>query len=348
MAAITEDRRAEVVPKSLIEAARNLVATTESSGKRLELKPLASGGNNRVFLVESESARYVAKWYYHDTSNTRDRARAEFEFLSHLWGFGIRNIPRPIACDPRYHLAIYEFVSGRHVRAADLTPALIDVAARFFATINARPVRAAAAHLPVASDACFTIDEHIRSVDRRIERLSTIQPESPADREAVTFTKQLAAAWSRVRDRLLADTPDIHGNLPDDWRSLSPSDFGFHNAILREGGEICFLDFEYAGWDDPAKMIGDFFSHPGMPVPNKHLERFASLSLEPFSDRAKLAARVHHLIAVSRMRWCCIILNEFLPDIADRRQFADPTADISERKQRQLIKAHSLLAAIDI
>ena len=38
-------------------------------------------------------------------------------------------------------------------------------------------------------------------------------------------------------------------------RCVSPSDFGFHNAIVRGSGEICFIDFEYAGWDDSAQVF---------------------------------------------------------------------------------------------
>ena len=40
-------------------------------------------------------------------------------------------------------------------------------------------------------------------------------------------------------------------------RTLSPSDFGFHNALKRSDGRIVFLDFEYFGWDDPAKMTAE-------------------------------------------------------------------------------------------
>ena len=48
---------------------------------------------------------------------------------------------------------------------------------------------------------------------------------------------------------------------------LSPSDFGFHNALLDDEGKLTFLDFEYAGRDDPAKLVSDFFCQPEVPVP---------------------------------------------------------------------------------
>ena len=132
------------------------------------------------------------------------------------------------------------------------------------------------------------------------------------------------------------------------WHCLSPSDFGFHNALLRESGETCFLDFEYAGWDDPAKMIGDFFSHPGVPVPDEHFDWFAAVAFEPFVERERLIERTRCLQPVSRIRWCCIILNEFLPEAAGRRRFADPGADMNERKCMQLEKARRLIDTISV
>ena len=53
---------------------------------------------------------------------------------------------------------------------------------------------------------------------------------------------------------------------PDDC-CLSPSDFGFHNALVDDDGQVTFLDFEYAGRDDPAKLVSDFFCQPEIPVP---------------------------------------------------------------------------------
>ena len=116
--------------------------------------------------------------------------------------------------------------------------------------------------------------------------------------------------------------------------------------MILEDGSVCFLDFEYAGWDDPAKMIADFLSHPGVPVPAEHTEAFIAASLEPFADRAAIAARAHRLQDVARIRWCFIALNEFLPQVARRRRFADPRTDPDVRKRRQLEKAMSMLSTI--
>ena len=51
------------------------------------------------------------------------------------------------------------------------------------------------------------------------------------------------------------------GMVPDviapEERCISPSDFGLHNAI-RTAADIRFIDFEFAGWDDPAKALVNF------------------------------------------------------------------------------------------
>ena len=53
------------------------------------------------------------------------------------------------------------------------------------------------------------------------------------------------------------------------------------NALLAASDKkLRFLDFEYAGWDDPAKLIGDFFCQPAIPAPHSEFERFVVLRQE--------------------------------------------------------------------
>ena len=39
---------------------------------------------------------------------------------------------------------------------------------------------------------------------------------------------------------------------------MSPSDFGLQNTLFTKN-KLFFIDFEYAGLDDPAKCLLDFF-----------------------------------------------------------------------------------------
>ena len=324
----------------------SLLALAGREAHRCTAEPLATGGNNRVFRVTAGNERFVAKWYYHDARDQRDRLRAEFSFLEHAWGLGLRCVPRPLACDRDAHLALYEYIEGRHVTPEDLDEARVVEAARFFAALNQAHSRSRAAALKVASEACFSVAEHLRMVDARLERFAAMPVESLIDREARSFVEALRRRWSDERGRIASRSRDPEERLPDRWRCLSPSDLGFHNTRLRPDGQLCFFDFEYAGWDDPAKAFGDFFAHPGVPVPRAHAERFVAEAAASFERPEALIEHARLLEPVFRVKWCCIILNEFLPEAAERRRFANPASDPQTRKQRQLDKARRLLASL--
>jgi len=325
-----------------------LLARSGRGGRSFLAEPLAAGGNNRVYRVQTGSERFIAKWYYRSERDSRDRLRSEFAFLGHAWRAGLRCVPQPLDCDPDLHLGLYEYVDGRSLGPEEVDRARVIEAARFFAALNERSSRQRAASLPVASEACFSVTEHLGLVDARLARLAHMQVASSVDREAVALVGELRRAWSNHRRRILSLAGDPGQALPDRWRCLSPSDFGFHNALLRPDGALCFLDFEYAGWDDPAKGFGDFFAHPGCPVPRQHLEAFASAAAAPFDDGAALIERARLLEPVFRVKWCCIILNEFLAEAAGRRRFANPDMDAETSKVAQLEKAKRLCANLDV
>jgi hypothetical protein len=215
-------------------------------------------------------------------------------------------------------------------------------AARFFAALNEPSRRRAAAALPAASEACFSVAEHLAMVDERLARFENLRVESDADRDALAYLGELGKAWSEQKARILAADARPEQALEARWRCVSPSDFGFHNALARADGSLCFLDFEYAGWDDPAKAFGDFFAHPGSPVARRHRDAFLQAAAAPFEDAGRLLARAQLLEPVFRVKWCCIILNEFLPAAAERRRFANPQADAEAGKRAQLQKAQRL------
>ncbi len=314
------------------------------------LKPLSANGNNRVFTVHYDDRKMVLKWYFHDAADTRDRLGAEYSFLEHAWAMGLRCIPQPIDKTPSAHLALYEFVEGQKIDASQVDAALMQQAAQFLAQLNTQQSRAAASALPEASESCFSVSAHFEIIDARLARLGQMPIESDLDKTATEFVKRVKKFWQGTKARLQIGCASLGLNLDAALsmgeRCLSPSDFGFNNALLRPDGSLCFIDFEYAGWDDPAKAIGEFFSHPGVAVPHAQFESFMAQVLKPFDHAEQMAARVRLLEPISQIKWCCIILNEFLPVSAKRRNFANPSNDAQARKELQLSKAIQLFKSL--
>jgi thiamine kinase-like enzyme len=125
---------------------------------------------------------------------------------------------------------------------------------------------------------------------------------------------------------------------------LSPSDFGFHNSLRRGDGRLVFLDFEYFGWDDPAKTVSDFLLHPAMELSPALRERFLTGALKAFGDPG-LGARVRAVYPLFGLKWCAILLNEFTLEHMERRCFADGAPGAWSGPE-QLEKARRMLAGV--
>ncbi len=326
----------------------NRLSERASRGRVRSLSRLAGGRNNQVYRIEPDAGPpLVLKRYFSDPRDGRDRLSAEWNFLDHAWQDGVRAIPQPLAKDAGEDAALYSFVPGRKLLAGELEARHVDAAADFILAVNTRR----RGGLDPASDACFSISDHLQLVERRLLRLATLDPQAPHAADARRFVfMDLRPAWDTVRDRTLREALslglDLHRGLTETECCLSPSDFGFHNALAAEDG-LVFLDFEYAGRDDPAKLVVDFFCQPEVPVPLEHLDRFIGMLAGGLSlDQAALA-RCNFLLDAARVKWACILLNDFLGDGAARRAFAD-AGERDVRCAAQLEKAKAKLAEIRI
>jgi hypothetical protein len=183
---------------------------------------------------------------------------------------------------------------------------------------------------------------HVATVARRVARLASgLDPEAPHAEQATALVREgLAPAWDRI-----AQTLPRQDEAPLPW-CVSPSDFGFHNALADEAGALTFLDFEYAGRDDPAKLVCDFFCQPELPAPPALYPAFrdsvlGALGLLTPAHRARCDA----LLPAYRVKWACIMLNDFLATDAARRVFAEGE-NRGARCAAQLAKASAALARL--
>ena len=203
--------------------------------------------------------------------------------------------------------------------------------------------------LPPAKEARFSAQGIVENIGVRLGRLSSIgdgEFQYAALREFLTTGFQPAfqeiTGWCRTS--LRPSPVPFDTELPQEYRTLSPSDFGFHNALRRDESQIVFLDFEYFGWDDPAKMICDFLMHPAAGLPESLRREFVRDMVGGLDDGQYLAGRVEALYPLIGLKWCMILLNEFLPENQLRLGFlGDSQVDIGAVQGEQLEKAKSIL-----
>lgn len=309
---------------------------------------LSGGSNNGVFRVDLPSQSCILKQYFWHPEDPRDRFGTETAFVDFLWRNGIRVIPELLASSANDKLALYRFIEGRRLAPTEVDASHVDQAARLCQELFRLQILPRAQQLPTASEACFSVQDHLNCLERRIAALSSIEPASPIHTETVRFAKgELLPCWKPVRHHVHKWTGSmgvpIDQVLSTEERVLSPSDFGFHNALLTDSGSLCFFDFEYAGWDDPAKLVCDFFCQVEVPAPRSLMPRFIECLSSVSAGAQLLAERVECLFPVYVLKWCAIVLNDFVPVASARRQFSAASPPSAERLELQLEKARRLL-----
>jgi hypothetical protein len=300
---------------------------------------IKAGRNSEVWRLFNDQGQWILKNYYQHSTDSRDRLGTEYGFLTFLENHKIDQVPKPIGIDHRFGRGLYTFLSGK--RPTQITSSHICQAAAFFRSINEYRCADVAAELPLAADACFSIQEHLDLAGIRVQRLTDLKEQTEVEHEAKAFVmEQIVPLWGRLQSKFIQERlhPSLNKALSPEMRVLSPSDFGFHNA-LEYKGNLSFIDFEYAGWDDPTKLLCDFICQPEVPVSASQGKQFMVDSLLDFPNTQLILHRVETLIQVHRLKWCCILLNEFRLEDRLRRIHAGFT--LESLLEQQLDKAKS-------
>ena len=306
-------------------------------GDATTLRPLDGGRNNRVFRVETASGTpALLKAYFHSEDDPRDRLAHEAGFTAFAVDRGLPQVPRLMGQDRDRRLALFSFVEGRMLEPDEVDAGRVEEAAGFFVDLNRHRDSDLAAALPLGSEACLSTIEHLALTDRRIRGLDAI-----GDPAAAAFIEgELKPRWAALH-MPMAKREDAMAPAP---RCVSPSDFGFHNAILDAATDrLVFHDFEYAGWDDPAKVLGDFYHQPRRPVPRATFDAFLAAASDVLGLDAGEQDRIRRLLPVYAFKWACIVLGPLLPAAAERRRFAgEPAADVDALLARaRVLLTHS-------
>jgi hypothetical protein len=310
-------------------------AVTGTAPTRVEI--LRRGGNNVVAKVVLDGSVRLAKLYFAHPRDPRPRLETEYRMLRFLHERRVDCVPAPIACSADHRLALYEFVEGDAVAEVDRSAvdSLADLLARMW-ELRRDP---AARSLPAASDAAFSPGDYIAGVEARAERLLR-----HGERGIDDFVRrEIVPVLNRATRHALGGAAQI----APDARTLSPGDIGFHNALRRRDGSLVFVDFEYAGWDDPAHVIASACQAPIVPVPPELRAPLLDELVRRLGGGDELAERVRLVYPLLAIKWSLILLNEFLPDELARRAFAGREVDDLEQVEKSRRQLEAAARALD-
>jgi hypothetical protein len=282
-------------------------------------------------------------------NDPRDRLQVEYTSLRFLRNNGVKCVPHPIAVDPDHGCVIYDYVPGHEISEETITELHIDSATEFLFQLKKLRDAAGSELLSPASEACFSIKAIVENIKFRLAKLGSISKKGLEYQVLHPFLEnELVPSFRTIVQSCISRSEEARipffTEISRQERTLSPSDFGFHNARRRPDGQIVFLDFEYFGWDDPAKTICDFLLHPAISLTDPHKRRFLKSMLQIFKDIWLLENRVEIVYTLFGLKWCTILLNEFVTDDLSRREFAG--GEMTDKRNlltSQLAKAREML-----
>ena len=318
-----------VIDSSVHEWARDLL------GPRVAVSSLSGGANNYLFRCLSPEGELVIKRYREQNFGAEvSRRQAEVAFLNHASQTAPEFVPRLLAAHESYEMIALSRVDGVTYPAGARAPNPdVEAAIRFYRQLNEDRERVG--HYAIAArEGYLSISEHLTHIEQRLAALSA--DHVPADvrqaaRTAIDIVKRRFDNAKEVSLRSIT-TSEVTDQLPAENTQLSPGDFGFHNA-LRRGHTPIFIDFEYAGIDDPAKTVADFFLQPKIPVDPALFEQVASAMAISVPVRA-LKTRSRMLGQLLSVKWLAIVLaplDEARYMSFNARYAAEASAELSRR-----------------
>jgi hypothetical protein len=311
------------------------------------IRLLPSSGNNRIYKVKMKDGKnYAVKQYLSLKEDSRPRMQMEFGHLSALWELGFQNIPQPILKEG--NRAVYSLIEGASVKSIKLTE--IDEIFGFLSRLS--DVSSKLREFPIlrGSDSRACLGDYIDQVQRRYDCVAQGAKTSSLEKEINRFLEQKLLPhkefiFNKFYDSIESLGWGLRSPFGEAKQMFSPSDLGFHNILtgVNDKRGLYFLDFEYSGWDDPAKLLADFFHHVGQQVSWEHkwylLEKFTAHRKQD-SDFLR---RWETVIDPIGLEWVLIVLNVVDPTEMERKRFANPNLNPTDLIKTRLTKANQMI-----
>lgn len=272
--------------------------------KNLNFKKVEYGINSSSWKVTSENKKFFLKFYIKSNNDKRDRIGAESRFTMLLKEGGFKNFPNIILTNEKDNWTLFEWLNGEKIVKPNQKD--FEELALFLKKIQNLRNLQNSSKISYASEACFNLVEHKKLILLRVKEI--INSSKGFVKE--WFKKEVLESVNKCESNYQNYFSISNSNYSTKNKILSPSDVGFHN-ILRIKNKLYFHDFEYAGWDDPYKLIVDILIQPENILTQYNSMKIIN-SLESCFEIEKNLDYLKVYLILYRAKWVSIIFKRIL------------------------------------
>jgi Ser/Thr protein kinase RdoA (MazF antagonist) len=295
---------------------------------------LSGGAQNRLFRLDTSAGRpLVAKLYAVDRW---PRLESEYATLRLLNAQHMARVPQALVRNDALSYAVYSFEPGDVRPAAQLTRQDVEAIAAFTADLLRFGPNELGGELALATDACVSSAGPRRVIRARL-----------GDFETVADAKLLSSIRARVEELLekLGDESE-QALSRQSWR-LTTGDFGPQNMLFTRDGDLTVVDFEAAGWDDPAHAVMSFVAHATTEdLPPGLTEHFLGVFAELAHLTAQDKARYEQVGRLMDLEWVAVYASALSTNNVANKRSAVPgfslatyIAQVIDKLERRLARA---------
>ena len=243
--------------KSDKKRVKKIVQTLEDQNFYLtSIDEIKGGRNSNIFKIAGEKQVYALKIY--PDSKGRERIRRESYIYKISDRCFSRYTPRMIRESIEENWMLFSWINADRAKLFTLND--ISHICNFLKEINDTS-KVIEEKAMIATDACCSWETTIIELKRRINELKKLLMMRPQNEESIAVYANILNNSKRCISKLDDKRTKAHWKEIYKQKIISPSDMGVHNTLRVDKG-IKFIDFEYAGYDDLAKLICDIVIHP--------------------------------------------------------------------------------------
>ena len=301
---------------------------------RLIVRRISGGANNALYRVDIDGRSLACKLCVNDD---RRRAAREFHTMCLLHKAGLDIAPSPLSLDETcrvipFPVVTYEWLEGESMRPPFTEQQFSAVLDRIGCLLELRPSDFPEFELP---DTVFHWFDFRLYVDEQRRFLADYGP------WLVAHEPDGRASLDRLTRLVARCAEEVRATRVDPGRARVPlrlcrADWNLANAIACDDGHLRWVDWEYAGWGDPALELSDLRWHASLADwgDDRHAWLRENVRRPPDDDGFEARLRVwDHILSA---RWPFLILRRLWSQFngPDRLRLTQSTADVDELRGR--------------
>jgi len=308
-------------------------------------EPIKEHGNNFLYELHTQhDETYVLKRFFEKGSGDHDRLRTEVKSLEALADAGVGQIPGALWTDKK-DWVLFDFVPGKSPEKVGNKD--VNALTRWLLALDDKSAALRNKRLPPAHDARLSLRSYLDGINRLWNPvLEAAQRKGPQSVMLFMMTDLEQLRQDNINHFYLwckREKWDLDKPLARKEQIFSPGDFGFHNT-LRHRETLTFLDFEHAGWDDPAKMLADFFYNTEQDLSTEHKLAVLDAFTQHRDWDKTFIQRFWAVADLVAVEWIVRRLQVVVPAEQYRLMLADPNVNLDKLIEERLEEAMTLRA----